>query len=571
MGNKPIKYRRQGHHAWAIEHMTMRRFKQFFAALRVEFDPTDMMRTQDKAYQLRRMCANISRRARHIYIVGRYLSHDEGGVGCRSRLCPITMYNKDKPEKYRLDFFILCCAKTFIILHIEPYQGKNGTNAGVSTLARAFPVTSAAVLNAVERSGLKKSPDGYRILVADNRYMSPTLAVTLREHYHIAAIGTVRKNRKGIDKEIVTMTKREERGAIKTYYDKAMKVLLVQWNDNKVVTMLSSAWFKGMVDIQRRVGSELRTFQTESIIRNYQLYMQGVDRIDQIRVEAGGCRNSTRPNKWYKAGILGLLDFAMAQARQTWNLRAAEVPTQMKQLTHKDFLHCLTDQLLHLDNTFGQARPSRDTTPSSLSQTTPSSLSQTTISSQETISPCSIEDLHEPYHLPQTVPGNKRKRYYCRSCLLEKDYREMWGLKASKGEGGERDQTNMSFCRGCNVYAHNTVPQSTNRLIFSIQEFKNLSCFEILHSELCKDLLHHAHGTKRQTTLNKKHDLLDRLKQLYQDKYGDPTMTYAELKASRKEKRKRRFNAQSDDGELDVIAEVENETTFGGVGEVAEI
>ena len=150
--------------------------------------------------------------------------------------------------------------------------------------------------------------------------MSPTLAVTLREHYHIAEIGTVRKKRKGIDKEIVTMTKREERGAIKTYYDKAMKVLLVQWNDNKVVIMLSSAWFKGMVDIQRRVGSELRTFQTESIIRNYQLYMQGVDRIDQIRVEAGGCKNSTRPNKWYRAGILGLLDFAEAQARQTWNV-----------------------------------------------------------------------------------------------------------------------------------------------------------------------------------------------------------------------------------------------------------
>jgi hypothetical protein len=104
------------------------------------------------------MCCLISEAATKVFIPGVNLSFDEGGIGCRSRRCPIRMYNKDKPDKYRIDFFILCCATCWFIFHIEPYQGKNANNAGVTTLASAFPTTAKAVLNAIEKNRLEEQP-----------------------------------------------------------------------------------------------------------------------------------------------------------------------------------------------------------------------------------------------------------------------------------------------------------------------------------------------------------------------------------------------------------------------------
>jgi hypothetical protein len=65
-------------------------------------------------------------------------------------------------------------------------------------------------LNAIEKSGLKNSPHGCRVIVMDNHYSSPTLFVTLLQHYDVAAIGTVRKNRKGLDKDLLTLAKGAE-------------------------------------------------------------------------------------------------------------------------------------------------------------------------------------------------------------------------------------------------------------------------------------------------------------------------------------------------------------------------
>jgi len=274
-------YHKQGYDNWAINFTTLRRFRQFLKAFRIENDPDGSKKAADKAYQLRRMCVIISNASRSVFLPGRDLSFDEGGIGCRSRRCPIRMYNKDKPEKYRIDFFILCCSVTYIIFHLEPYQGKNATNAGVTTLARSFPTTAKAVLNAVEKTGLKNSLSGCRVIVMDNRYTSPLLFVALLRHYGIAAIGTVRKNRKGLGKELLTMLKSAEHGACKIYYCKISKILCVQWNDNKVVTVLSTAWLKGSVDIERRVGSQIRTFSTEKCVLYYQQKMLGISKSDQ--------------------------------------------------------------------------------------------------------------------------------------------------------------------------------------------------------------------------------------------------------------------------------------------------
>jgi hypothetical protein len=61
-----------------------------------------------------------------IFIPGIDMSFDKGGVASRSRFNTIQQYNKDKPQKVCIDFFVLCnnSPGKYFILHCDVYQGK---------------------------------------------------------------------------------------------------------------------------------------------------------------------------------------------------------------------------------------------------------------------------------------------------------------------------------------------------------------------------------------------------------------------------------------------------------------
>ena len=117
----------QGHTTWAKDIMDFKRFKQILSGLRTVGERAQNV--EDKAYQLRHACQAISTGASRTFRIGRYMSFDEGGVASRSRYNPIRQYNKDKPQKFRVDFFVLAAADNYFVYHMEPYQGKNASNA----------------------------------------------------------------------------------------------------------------------------------------------------------------------------------------------------------------------------------------------------------------------------------------------------------------------------------------------------------------------------------------------------------------------------------------------------------
>jgi hypothetical protein len=118
------------------------------------------------------------------------LSFDEGGVMCKSRFCLSRQYNKDKPNKFRVDFFIMACPKTYYIHHLDVYQGKKASNVGVAEQARCLPMTQKAVLNAVLATRIANNPDGARTLAMDNRYGCPELGTLLQSWFGIYSVGT---------------------------------------------------------------------------------------------------------------------------------------------------------------------------------------------------------------------------------------------------------------------------------------------------------------------------------------------------------------------------------------------
>ena len=103
------------------------------------------------------------------------MTFDEGGVGCCSRFCPVRHYNKDKPQKFRVDFFILSDASIYCILHFDVYQCKNDKNILVDPDLHCLATTQKAVMNAVShwacvmRQGLMQ---GTLLLITDTSGLS---------------------------------------------------------------------------------------------------------------------------------------------------------------------------------------------------------------------------------------------------------------------------------------------------------------------------------------------------------------------------------------------------------------
>ena len=111
----------RGYEPWAKRIMTLVRFKQIRSAFHPE---TGTSLCGDKCHQLRYIIRMFNDVAKKTFHLGPDVAFDEGGVAMRSRYCPVRQYNKDKPDKYRVDFFILADARYYNVGHLDVYQGK---------------------------------------------------------------------------------------------------------------------------------------------------------------------------------------------------------------------------------------------------------------------------------------------------------------------------------------------------------------------------------------------------------------------------------------------------------------
>ena len=242
---------------------------------------------------------------------GEHLTFDEGGVSCRSRMCPVRQYNKDKPDKYRVDFFVLADAKSYAVLHMDVYQGRNSTNAFIDDRAKDLPTTQKAVLNAVFATNLDEEPGGFRHLAMDNRYQCAELAVVLRDWCRIMSTGTTRRNRKGFPKDDLTLPKKGDRGESKLMYDITNELIFLQWRDSKVVNCISTVKSSCIEQVSRQVGSKKVIVDVPQVLKLYQRTMFGVDKGDQMRMHGGGFARKAHFKKWYKKSFFAVLDVMM--------------------------------------------------------------------------------------------------------------------------------------------------------------------------------------------------------------------------------------------------------------------
>ena len=75
------------------------------------------------------------------------------------------MYNSNKPNKFAVEFFLLCDSEHYFIAHIDVYQGKESHEMYVDDRAKGLQTTMKALMNAVFKRGLDMDPSGQRYLL----------------------------------------------------------------------------------------------------------------------------------------------------------------------------------------------------------------------------------------------------------------------------------------------------------------------------------------------------------------------------------------------------------------------
>ena len=79
----------------------------------------------NKFHQLHYFIRMLNDKSKIIFVLGDHCAFDEVIISTRSRYCAVKMYKKDKPDKYRVDYFISTDSRNYFIYNIYLYQDIN--------------------------------------------------------------------------------------------------------------------------------------------------------------------------------------------------------------------------------------------------------------------------------------------------------------------------------------------------------------------------------------------------------------------------------------------------------------
>jgi len=100
-----------GTKGFARKYMKLWRYKQIRAALHPDDRKAASMDGSDKAFMLRHALNTLNAASLNVMHMSYNLTFDEGGTASRHQRNPIRQFNGAKPQKFRIDYFLLCDSK----------------------------------------------------------------------------------------------------------------------------------------------------------------------------------------------------------------------------------------------------------------------------------------------------------------------------------------------------------------------------------------------------------------------------------------------------------------------------
>ena len=303
------------HGLWARAIMSRTRFKALMAMLHV-VDPAK----EDKSHKLREVESFIDyfkSRCLALYQPRQNLAIDERMVKSRHR-SGIRQYIKDKPTRWGIKLWVLADSSNGYTVDFNVYIGKV-TGQETSKFGLGYDVVMKLI-----RPFLNQ---GYHLFV-DNFYTSVKLFKDLFAQ-GVLATGTMRETRRDFPaalKNSKEWAKGKERGSMR--WERYPPCLALQWVDNKVVSMLTTidrANDHGLVNRKTKTDGVWNTREVSQpkVIDNYNKFMSGVDRSDQILTTNSALRKSM---KWWKTLFYHLIDMAVVNGFILFKEHQAQFP-----------------------------------------------------------------------------------------------------------------------------------------------------------------------------------------------------------------------------------------------------
>lgn len=286
-----VKYP-QLHNYWSTKTMyhnktassTMSR-NRFEILLRMWHFANNAESNGDRIHKVRKLVEDLQSKFQKYKVPGRCVCVDESMVPFRGRL-KFRQYIPGKRHKYGVKLFKLCDNSGYTY-SLKIYQGKG-------TTPDLLPLST----NVVMELGHNYLAQG-RIFITDNFYTSIELAETLLSN-NTHLVGTLRKNRKGVPREIAS--KRLRKGDIVGMYNNK-GIVVAKWKDKRDVLVLSTTHSLEIVNTGKRNRYKEEVLKPQIII-DYNRGKSGIDLSDQYSSYSTVVRRSI---KWYHKVAMELI------------------------------------------------------------------------------------------------------------------------------------------------------------------------------------------------------------------------------------------------------------------------
>lgn len=275
--------------------MPLKRFKTFLGTARFDDKSTRSARQQnDKLAAIREMFNSFVDKCNTLYEPSPFVCIDETLVSFRGR-CSFRVYIPSKPDRYGIKVWSLCDCGTSYVSNMQVYLGKQGDSPEQKQGERVVKDLSVRLFG----SG--------RNITTDNFFTSYNLAQFLLTK-KLTLLGTVRKNRKEVPRELVP-SKRAEYESVFAFTSDAVMVSYSP-KKNKTVLLLSTMHEHPEVDTNEA--------KKPLMILDYNSTKGAVDAFDQ-QVGYYTCARKTR--RWPMRLFYFIIDAACLNAFVVWNLK----------------------------------------------------------------------------------------------------------------------------------------------------------------------------------------------------------------------------------------------------------
>ena len=292
------------------------RWSQIKRFLKVSDPSEDEKNKQDSMFKVREVFEYFINACRTSYWPDRNIALDEAVKKFKGR-CVFKQYIKNKPVKWGIKIFCVCCSATSYLCNAMFYVGKAQDN---------YQDSNESVTHTTVKKLLEPFAGKNHHVFMDNYYTGIPLFKDL-QNMDIYSTGTIRTNRKGLDQR-VTMKKSEETQLKKnpgtTRFSSCGNFVYAAWFDKRPVHMLTNChvpigddtvehWFparRGEV-AQTPSGKVLKHISICPIVKCYRKWMGGVDRFDQYRAYI---RLEMRTNKFWHVMFWFIVESALVNA-----------------------------------------------------------------------------------------------------------------------------------------------------------------------------------------------------------------------------------------------------------------